>query len=158
MSVAAKRDLPQRGHSRVRGSIAGDARRSLALGVLLFALLVRLAVPAGFMVAPAGSGWALVACPDARATFVAIAPVEHHAEAGHHATGHEPEPRANDRGPSDPCPYAALSAPVMPPLPLMVAAVLLPVPNALTPALPEAELAIGPAAAPPPARGPPVLI
>ncbi|MBV8686454.1 MAG: hypothetical protein JOZ90_09220 [Alphaproteobacteria bacterium] len=117
----------------------GDHRRSLAL--LLALLLLRLAVPAGFMVSPA-AGLALIPCPAASV----------HAAAVHAGHGPDGQPATGDH---QSCPYAALSAPYLPPHPGSVEA---PPPAGPTiePALPRLVLSVAPAAGMPPfARGPP---
>lgn len=113
---------------------------------LLFALVaatlfLRLLIPAGYMLGAASGGPALVPCPQ----FVAVsAPTSHH---GHsHAPGSHAEA---------PCPFAALSAPVLPPAyPLAIAEAAPSYDRPVEP-LTLARLAPRPASPPPPARGPP---
>jgi hypothetical protein len=119
--------------------------------VLLAAVMLRLLVPAGFMIAPDAAGApALVLCDGAApAPLVAAAPV--HAMHGmHHAPRHDP---AQHR--QAPCPYAALAAPVLPPL---SSAFVPPTPAHEALPLPPlfARAAPGAAAPPPPATGPPL--
>ncbi|MFL6862778.1 MAG: hypothetical protein ACJ8DZ_07245 [Allosphingosinicella sp.] len=103
------------------------------------ALLLRLLVPAGFMIGTQGGAPALLLCPQ-----VAAAPMHH--RGGHQApAGHAEAP----------CPFAALSAPALPPPePLRASA---PEPAFAPPAqaLPTQQPAPDPASPPPPARGPP---
>lgn len=117
--------------------------------LLLAALALRLLVPAGFMIgADAGGAPALVLCDGAAAASVA-APA--HAMHGmHRAAAHDP---AHHR--QAPCPYAALAAPVLPPLPALFAA---PAPAPAGPPLAAlfAPAVPGPAAPLPPATGPPL--
>jgi hypothetical protein len=109
--------------------------------VLLFcALLLRTFVPAGFMIGPVAAGApALVPCVDS-------APMPAHRDSHGH-----PAPRSGE----SPCPYAALAAPALPPVPLLFA-----LPVLLAPAVAESTALVAlrpaPAAPPPPATGPPV--
>jgi hypothetical protein len=114
-------------------------RRPRLLAFVAAALLLRLLVPVGYMVGGAG----LVPCPAA----VTAAPSHH----GHHHS--DPARHAEA-----PCPFAALSAPVLPPddaLALAPARVIfapLPLPPLAAFAAPAA------AAPPPPATGPPAAV
>lgn len=77
--------------------------------LLLFAVALRLLVPAGFM--PAAQGGALVACPEWGATTIA-----HHRGAHHGGDGHAPHSHAEQT-----CPFAGLGLPTLvgdEPLPL----------------------------------------
>jgi hypothetical protein len=113
-------------------------RRPRLLAFVAAALFLRLLVPAGYMVGGAG----LVPCP-----AVAAAPLAHH---GHH---HAPAPHGEA-----PCPFAALSAPAVPPAdPFTFASAPAPFPAAprpvfVSPARPRA------AAPPPPSTGPPAAV
>jgi hypothetical protein len=111
--------------------------------LLAAALLLRLLVPAGYMVGSAAGAPALVPCP-------AVVPVPAMAHHGHH---HGPVSHAEA-----PCPFAALAAPALPPAdPLALAP-----PQADFARLPAwrpvERLAPGAASPPPPARGPPATV
>jgi DUF2946 family protein len=113
------------------------------MGALLALLvLFRLAVPAGWMIAPAGAGGpGLVLCESA-------AP----APAGHHR--HEPLPAKHKSGL---CPFASLASPTLPLTPPLVGIPAGPAEPA--PAVPPpAGYAPSPAAPPPPATGPPLPV
>jgi hypothetical protein len=116
--------------------------------LLLAAVMLRLLVPAGFMIAPDAAGVPAFVLCDGVAPAVVAAPVQ--AMHGmHHAPRHDP---AQHR--QAPCPFAALAAPVLPPLPAFF------VPPSPAPAarpLPPlpARAAPGAAAPPPPPTGPP---
>src|SRR5438067_3505401 len=119
------------------------------LSLLLAALMLRLLVPTGFMIAPDAAGVpALVLC-DGVAPASAVGPA--HAMHGmHHAPRHDP---AHHR--AAPCPYGALAAPMLPPLP---AAFAVPTPAPAVAPLPALFASAAPASAapPPPATGPPL--
>jgi len=135
--------FPSRRDAAIAKGVAMPIRlaRPGLLGALLAALLLRMLVPAGFMV----ERGALVPCDGVAA---AAAPAVHHH--GGHSQRQEP---AGHR--QAPCPYAALAAPVLPPLPpVVVAAFIVPAVAAPIPAL-GALLAPGAAAPLPPATGPP---
>jgi hypothetical protein len=111
--------------------------------LLAAALFLRLLVPAGYMAGNAAGVPALVPCP-------AAVPAPAMAHPGHH---HGPAPHSES-----PCPFAALAAPAVPPDdPLALAP---PQPSfALAPAWqPAKRLALGAAAPPPPATGPPASV
>jgi hypothetical protein len=115
------------------------------LSLLLGALILRMLVPAGFMIAatPAGAA-ALVLCDG---TVPAAHTLHHHPE--HDA------PAAPAHHQQAPCPYAALATPVLPPLPAAFAP---PAPPAqVPPAAPSAKAAgfTRGASLLPPSTGPP---
>jgi hypothetical protein len=112
------------------------------LALLFCALLLRTFIPAGYMIgASSAGGAALVLCPDG-----GTIPVAHH---GHH----KPSPAHHREAP---CPYGALAAPVVPPVPIVLAPA--PVLPPLQPAaFAAASLVPALAAPPPPSTGPPVL-
>lgn len=123
--------------------------RSGLLSAFVLGVLLRVLVPAGFMLAPEGQALALVPCPQ----VVESAPVANAAK--HHHDGgikHDPAKHGGKQ-----CPYGALAAAA---LPLSGGAELSVPPQAESPApasliaqvsLPEL------AAPPPPSRGPPLL-
>lgn len=77
-------------------------RRPFAVAwLLLFAVALRLLVPAGFM--PAAQGDALVACPEWGA-----ATIGHHRGAHHGGDGHAPHSHAEPT-----CPFAGLGLPTL---------------------------------------------
>ncbi|HEX8571588.1 MAG TPA: hypothetical protein VF759_02425 [Allosphingosinicella sp.] len=131
----------------MRGMAGRIGRLGSAAPLLVLVLLVRLLVPSGYMIGPDPSGRpGLVLCG-----AVAAKPAERPA---HH--GHE---RHSDPSPGEaaelPCPYAALSAPPLPPAPPRLAE-----PEQGPRPAPAAGLARGlarpsPAAPPPPSTGPP---
>jgi hypothetical protein len=128
--------------------------------VLLLALMLRIAVPSGWMLSPDGA-LAIVPCP-ASAPAPAAHP-GHHAMAGHgaamtHAGGHD-GPARHDPAThaSQACPYAALSAPMLPPEPPVAVGAESQAIPATAPARAEAPPVAALAAPPPPARGPPAL-
>ena len=117
--------------------------------LLLGALLLRMLVPAGFMLAADARGApALVLC-DGVAPPAATMPAMH---GGHHHAPADPAQRHEA-----PCPYAALAAPVLPPLPPVVAAPVAPAGPSAPVVRPTAWSTAGPAAAPPPSTGPPLV-
>lgn len=110
--------------------------------------MLRLLVPTGFMIAADAHGAPSLVLCDGVAGSEPV--VRHTMHAPHHGAQHDPVHRHEA-----PCPYAALAAPVLPPLPATFA----PPAAALVapaPALRAASFAHrGPAAAPPPSTGPP---
>jgi hypothetical protein len=144
---------------RVTARLPDYWRHVGAIGVLL-ALVLRFAVPTGYMLAGDGS-LAIVPCP-AAGPMPATMPsadsanlVMHMDHAMHGAMAHDRQAPANH--PNTSCPYAALSAPILPPQPPLFEAIerltftefLIPaVRHLATPTL---------AAPPPPSRGPPIL-
>jgi hypothetical protein len=135
-----------------------------AVGILL-ALLLRFAIPTGYMLAGDGS-FAIVPCPAAGPVAPVLSnesdsagmPGDHAMPMDHAMHGSMPHHHQEPAGHQDAsCPYAALSAPVLPPEPplfqgierLAFAEFHVPVVRSLAmPAL---------AAPPPPSRGPPIL-
>ena len=121
-----------------------------ASSALALLLLFRLLIPSGYMIAPDSEGrpgFALCAAPARAAVQAAM----HGAHDGH------PDPAP--AGASEiPCAFAALAAPPLPPQPPLVP------PRSQAPAdpleLPGASdlRQVAPAAPPPPARGPPLLV
>jgi hypothetical protein len=146
-----------------------QARRALSgfsvpfgVAAVILALLLRFAVPVGYM--PAGDGTlGIMPCPSGGALPVAMPGMDmpgmdmtamahgSHGSADHHRQ-HDP---AKHQG-STTCPFAAVSAPVLPPNPVLLARVELPAfaefraPLVSRPAVPTL------AAPPPPSRGPPL--
>ncbi|MFL6856451.1 MAG: hypothetical protein ACJ8EB_00930 [Allosphingosinicella sp.] len=122
-----------------RHTAAFRASRPGLFALAAAALLLRLLVPAGFMIGTQGGAPALLLCPQ-----VVAAPMHH--RGGHHAPARHAEA---------PCPFAALSAPALPPPEPLGA----PAPEtafvAPAQALPARWAAPDPASPPPPARGPP---
>jgi hypothetical protein len=114
------------------------------LSLLVGALMLRLLVPAGWMFAPGAP--TLVLCDGA-----APAPAVHLAHGHHHPLPHDPA-----RHPQEACPYAALAAPILPPLPPLVVPPAGRLEAASAPLGRTASAAVAPAAPPPPATGPPV--
>ena len=116
------------------------------LAVLLLALLLRLGIPAGYMLGSEGSALALIPCPQ----VVTASPAGHGQE--HHPAGEAPSPQSKA-----PCPYVALASPILPPPPPILA----PPPELSSRAQaslpPELRAAPPLAAPPPPSRGPPSL-
>jgi hypothetical protein len=134
----------------VRGRADRQMNLKPALRAFLFvALLLKLLVPAGYMLAPAAAG-GLQFAPCAGTEQVRTAVEGEHAGLPHDRAGHEP---AKHR--EAPCPFAALASPVLPPSPPATQAV--PVAPAAVPELaPAARMATAALAAPPPpATGPP---
>ena len=126
--------------------------------LLLLGVLVRLAIPTGFMLAP-GSTLAFVPCEATIAGASLDAPAAHagmHHDTSDTAAG-EPE-RSRPHGQESGCAFTALSVPGVPPsppqvsLPAQVAAA-----DLAERAAPDQVLSLI-AAPPPPARGPPLLI
>lgn len=119
-----------------------SALRPGLFSLLLAGLLLRILVPAGFMV----SGQGLVPCDGFGPA--AAAPAHH----GGRPAKHDPARHADG-----PCPYAALAAPAVPPAPPAFE------PGehaALPPPTPQSRRVVAfvsPAAPPPPATGPPAF-
>lgn len=109
--------------------------------MLALVLLFRTLVPAGYMIAPSG-GWPVLTLCETPAPA---------ALAGH--DGHHPPAE-----PKQPCAYAALASPVLPPAPPQVLAP----PSEPGPALAARAASDpflpGPASFPPPSTGPPHLV
>ncbi|MBV9932188.1 MAG: hypothetical protein JO013_14760 [Alphaproteobacteria bacterium] len=115
------------------------------LGLLFAAMLLRLLVPAGFMFASDGHGSpTLVPCDG-----VAAAAPAHAMHGAHHVPPSHPAHRQQAS-----CPYAALAAPVLPPLPAPLAAPPAVVP-APAPVAPRASVADRQESVRPPSTGPP---
>lgn len=135
------------------------------LGAMLLslAILVRIAVPSGYMLAGDGS-WTIVPCPaqGALPPHDALSPGGHHS--GHHVTFASSDAHAHhgaessDRRASTPsCPYGVLAAPALPPDPPFLASTnLAPVADAVASERPV-SIVRKLAAPPPPSRGPPSL-
>jgi hypothetical protein len=152
---------------RVSARLPASWRHFGVAGVLL-ALLLRFAIPTGYMLAGDGS-LAIVPCPAAGPVAPAMPPAESEGSGTHMGMDHAmpldhamhgsmpDQHREPARHQDTSCPYAALSAPVLPPAPLQFEAVERPsfaelhVPFVRRLALPTL------AAPPPPSRGPPVL-
>ena len=117
---------------------SGFHARSFALLALLTALLMRAAIPAGYMLAPADGLPRIVPCPG----FASAMP--------HHGGGRE----RHDRGSDVPCAFATVAPPALPGEPPLVAP-----PPAMPPSFAAAEAeTLAPrlrAILPPPATGPP---
>jgi hypothetical protein len=128
--------------------------------LVLLALLLRFAIPAGYMLSPDGA-LAVVPCP-AAAAVPAPAPMpmpmahDHHMHMAH-ADQHEPASHDHSSHAGDRCPFGALSAPATLPAPPLALALPRPV-FANTPVRAEqAPRVAALAAPPPPSRGPPLL-
>lgn len=81
------------------------AQRQLAVLLCTAALLLKLLVPAGWMIDPAGGWPGIMPCPQAAA--VASVAADHHAMVGHdHAPPSESSPPAKEL----PCAFAGLAA------------------------------------------------
>lgn len=116
----------------------------LLLALVAATLFLRLLIPAGYMLGAAGGVPALVPCPQ----FVAAsAPMPHH--------GHSHTPASHAEAP---CPFAALSAPVLPPVDPLAFTEAAPSYDPPIEPLTVAFLAPRPASPPPPARGPPAAV
>jgi hypothetical protein len=118
----------------------GSSRRPF-LGLLLVALLIRAAIPAGMMVAPGTAGMpTIVPC-------FGVAPAP---SASHHGNGHhQPAPA--------PCPFGVLLFPALPAAPPALAAAPLPAPAPEAP-VPQWHVPVPDfAALLPPATGPPAF-
>ena len=123
--------------------------RGFALGVLLLAILLRIAIPAGWM--PAGDGRHLQPCPGT--AMLAMTAMAHGAQADHHRTS-DPAARHGEA-----CAFAAFALPLLTPddpwtVPAFIVAI-----AALTAGfalLPVARSTL--AAPPPPQTGPPFVL
>jgi hypothetical protein len=125
------------------------ATRRPAWALLFALLLLRALVPAGFMFSAAASGApALVLCPGVEAPPPPVHEMAMHRPAHRH--GHDPASH-----PESPCPFAALASPALPPAPLAVAPAAAARSYVSLEAAPSAAAALGLAAPPPPATGPP---
>jgi hypothetical protein len=113
----------------------------MLLALVAATLFLRLLVPVGYMLGAVGGVPALVPCPQFDA---ASAPMPHH---GH---SHTPASHAEPQ-----CPFAALSAPVLPPVDSPAIAQAAPSYDLPVEPLTVALLAPRPASPPPPATGPP---
>ncbi len=132
--------------SRVYGR---GVKRAGFLGIMLIALLMRVSIPTGMMLASAESGLPrIVPCPSVLPALAAR-PATHRS---HHRPQHDhqmPEPQ--------PCPFGVLFFPALPSVPpLLAERALEPVPVPALARLAEASPR-GPAHVRPPATGPPAL-
>jgi hypothetical protein len=111
-------------------------------------VLLRVLVPAGFMLAPQGQAFALVPCPQ----VIESAPV---AKAAHHH--HSPAKHDPAKHGAKQCPFSALAAVALPPT--GSAEVAAPLQAEFAPEMGlETQVAVPELAAPPPpSRGPPIL-
>ncbi|HEX8448821.1 MAG TPA: hypothetical protein VF652_04455 [Allosphingosinicella sp.] len=132
--------------------MVGNSRQSggFASAALALLLLFRLLIPSGYMIAPDSDGrpgLALCAAPARAAVQAAM----HGIHDGHS----DPAPSRSDE---TPCAFAALAAPPLPPEPPVLEPHFHPA--AVAPDLPANPhpRRIAPAAPPPPARGPPLLV
>jgi hypothetical protein len=115
-----------------------------AFAFVLLALLLRTAIPTGYMLGTDASGSIMVEPCSGQATAM---PMRH--GANHHDHGQKSEM---------PCPFGVLGAPAMPSAPPVVAAAsvaVVPAPNSF---LLPTRLLPGPAAPPPPSTGPPARL
>ncbi|HEX5183761.1 MAG TPA: hypothetical protein VFW19_11500 [Allosphingosinicella sp.] len=128
-----------------------DTARPLLAGLFLFALMLRLLVPAGYMIGTDASGApALILCSGVEAP-----PTVHHAmrmPGGSPMHHHDP---ADHR--DAPCPFAALAAPALPPSPPVMTAALAPPAEPAAPPFAVGASSPALAAPPPPATGPPAF-
>jgi hypothetical protein len=117
------------------------AAQAAILALLALVLVLRTAIPAGYMIAPSSGGLAFTLCEAS-----VPAPSPHH-------QGHETPAK-----PKPPCAYAALAAPALPPGPPLVLAP--PPPPEASPAggAGTAAIAPEPASPPPPSTGPPLPV
>lgn len=120
--------------SRVRFRFVAHAAM---LALLSIVLLSRTLIPAGYMIAPSG-GWPILTLCEAAAP-----------PASAHHEGHHPPAE-----PKQPCAYAALASPALPPAPPPIG---IPPPPEPAPAGWAAQNSVspGPASFPPPSTGPP---
>lgn len=147
---------------RIGARKAGDGLAFAAL--LLLALLIRMAVPPGYMLAPGAGAWPVVPCDGFGPAPPPAAPDAHAAHSGHdmaHGGHHAHQAPPGEDAPEPthktdhPCAFGGLAAGVVAPV---VPAVVLPV---LVPAVMSvfrfAEIMAGRglAAPPPPQTGPP---
>jgi hypothetical protein len=117
------------------------------LGLAFVAMLLRMLVPAGFMIASSATGAPTLVLCDGFAPPAAVEPVRGMAGM-HHSPRHEPDHRREA-----PCPYAAMAAPVLPPLPVPFGPPTPAAPASLAPFF--ARAVADPAAILPPSTGPP---
>ena len=110
--------------------------------LLFLSLLARIAVPSGYMVAPASASLSFVECPE----VIDAAPAHHEQGHDHGATQH-----------GGLCAFAGLGAPAVASAPLAVAPAPAPVTVATEPVTPQRRALPPPAAPPPPSRAPPAL-
>jgi hypothetical protein len=110
------------------------------LALLSLVLLFRTLVPAGYMLAPSGGGLALTLCE------TAAPPASAHHE-GHGAPTSQKQP----------CAYAALAAPALPPAPPLIGTAP-PPPEPAPAAGAPASIGPDPASPPPPSTGPPARV
>lgn len=136
----------------MRGMVRSIGREGgLLPSILTLVLLFRLLIPSGYMIVPdheGRPGLTLCAAP-------AQASVEPAFHTGH--DGHGADPAPSNPG-ERPCPFAALTAPPLPPAPAAIPAR---APAAvLSPDLPPGPVLglIAPAASPPPSTGPPLSV
>jgi hypothetical protein len=149
---------------RVSARLPASWRYFGVAGVLL-ALLLRFAIPTGYMLAGDGS-LAIVPCPSAGPVASAMPSAESDGSGTHigmdhmdHAMhGSMPDQHRDPAQHQDTsCPYAALSAPVLPPAPFQFEAIERPSFAELHVAFVRSLALPTLAAPPPPSRGPPVL-
>lgn len=126
------------------GRAASANRHWPAFAFVLLALLLRAAIPAGYMLGTDASGAVVVQPCPGQAT---VLPMRH--GAGHH-----------DHGPKSemPCPFGVLGAPAMPSAPPVHAAESMAAVPAPISVLVPARLPPGPAAPRPPSTGPPARL
>ena len=115
------------------------AARAAILAALTLVLLFRTLIPAGYMIAPTG-GWPVL-------TLCESSP-----PAAAHHEGHDQPAK-----PKQPCAYAALASPALPPAPPLFAAPSYPSRPAAPQRAAGARTAPEPASLPPPSTGPPHL-
>lgn len=121
--------------------MGGYSRIRIAALTLIFgALLLRAALPTGFMLAPGAAGGVQITLCDG------IAPAHHHGDQGRHREG------------AQPCPFAIALNPASPPAPALLLAppAPLPAPAIVPPRHAAPRLAY--AAVTPPATGPPATL
>jgi hypothetical protein len=136
----------------MRGMV-GRFRQSggFASAALVLLLMFRLLIPSGYMIAPDSEGkpgLALCAAPARAAVQASL----HRGHDGH------PADSVPDKTAELPCPFAALSAPPLPPAPPILVPMALAAPPAPDRPAAPGPRAVTPAAPPPPATGPPVLV
>ena len=121
--------------------MGGYSRTRIAALALIFgALLLRAALPTGFMLAPGAAGGVQITLCDG------IAPAHHHGDQGRHPQG------------AQPCPFAIALNPATPPAPPVFAIPPEPVPAPAIVPPPHASPCLAFAARTPPATGPPVTL
>lgn len=147
----------------------GTGQRVAFAALLLVALLMRMAVPPGYMLAPGTGGWPVVPCdgfgaapppapvPDAGHDAHALHGSHHMAHGAHHAPPHEHAPGPVHKT-DHPCAFGGLTLAAAPPM-MPVVALFAPI-LAVAPAFHLAEVMVGRglAAPPPPATGPPARL